>query len=380
MERIDTIEETYGFYAQMGGVRHALPHGIEYRFPATTPTGGHSAREPRGTADANLLGQGGGEEVSKDVIRLLGDLSSFVYSEVDFTAPADHLSRTRFSGKYLGISLNTDGAIQTYSARNDTRILNEGLHAFVSISSIPSFMRIAKGTHLRYVGISLFEPFFETHGLRTPPGFWEAANHVLNATPLDLPPVAMICRLMHNCPLQGTAYLDFLRGQCIAVAALVVDYVASHAERPVRRLSGAERESLEQAKEIIRRELAHPPTVAALAQRVGLNRNKLQAGFRATEGKSVSEYVRGQRMDRALVLLDETNLPVAAVSERVGYQSKANFHRTFRSTYGMSPAEARALVGSGLGRRNGTAVTQTSPSGLRRPTSLHTNPAPPPGA
>ena len=120
--------------------------------------------------------------------------------------------------------------------------------------------------------------------------------------------------------------------------------------------------------------------MAALAQRVGLNRNKLQAGFRATEGKSVSEYVRGQRMDRALVLLDETNLPVAAVSERVGYQSKANFHRTFRSTYGMSPAEARALVGSGLGRRNGTAVTQTSPSGLRRPTSLHTNPAPPPCA
>ena len=222
----------------MGGVRHALPHGIEYRFPATTP---HRRPQRTGTAWHGgcqpPLDKVGARKSLRDVIRLLGDLSSFVYSEVDFTAPADHLSRTRFSGKYLGISLNTDGAIQTYSARNDTRILNEGLHAFVSISSIPSFMRIAKGTHLRYVGISLFEPFFETHGLRTPPGFWEAANHVLNATPLDLPPVAMICRLMHNCPLQGTAYLDFLRGQCIAVAALVVDYVASHAERPVRRLS-----------------------------------------------------------------------------------------------------------------------------------------------
>lgn len=79
MERIDTIEETYDFYAQMGGVRHALPHGIEYRFPTTPPTGGRNAREPGGAADASPLGQGGGEEVSKDVIRLLGDLSSFVY-------------------------------------------------------------------------------------------------------------------------------------------------------------------------------------------------------------------------------------------------------------------------------------------------------------
>ena len=200
MERIDTIEETYGFYAQMGGVRHALPHGIEYRFPATTP---HRRPQRTGTAWHGgcqpPLDKVGARKSLRDVIRLLGDLSSFVYSEVDFTAPADHLSRTRFSGKYLGISLNTDGAIQTYSARNDTRILNEGLHAFVSISSIPSFMRIAKGTHLRYVGISLFEPFFETHGLRTPPGFWEAANHVLNATATrsaprgdDLPPHAQL--------------------------------------------------------------------------------------------------------------------------------------------------------------------------------------------
>ena len=366
MERIDTIEETYDFYAQLGGVRRALPHGVEYRFPAVPTPNGHDEQRGAGTGPHGQDGRGrqdgrdgrsgqdgrdgrdgrdGCTEPSENVIRLFGDFSSFVYSEVDFTAPADHLSRTRFSGKYLGISLSTDGAIQTYSTRSDTRVLDEGLHAFVSVSSIPSFMRISKGAHLRYVGFSLFEPFFETNGLHTPPGFWETANQVLNATPLDLPPVAMICRLARSCPLQGAARLDFLRGQSIAVAALVADYVASHAERPVRRLSGTERESLEKAKEIVKQELTHPPTVAVLARRVGLNRNKLQAGFRATEGKSVSEYVRGQRMDRALALFGETDLSVAAVSERVGYQSKANFHRAFRSTYGMSPAEARALVG-----------------------------------
>ena len=57
MERIDTIEETYVFYAQLGGVRRALPHGVEYRFPAAPTPNGHD--EQRGAALTGKTGEMG---------------------------------------------------------------------------------------------------------------------------------------------------------------------------------------------------------------------------------------------------------------------------------------------------------------------------------
>ena len=73
-------------------------------------------------------------------------------------------------------------------------------------------------------------------------------------------------------------------------------------------------------------------------------KNKLQKGFRLTEGKSVAEYVRTLRMERALDLLEDDTLSIQDVAEKVGYNGISNFYAVFRQTFGDTPAAIQKLL------------------------------------
>jgi AraC family transcriptional regulator len=67
--------------------------------------------------------------------------------------------------------------------------------------------------------------------------------------------------------------------------------------------------------------------------------------FKRVTGQSPHAYLSGVRMSAAERLLAETDLPVSAVGERVGYQSASHFAKLFRAAAGMSPTAFRdALV------------------------------------
>ncbi|MCD8149346.1 MAG: helix-turn-helix transcriptional regulator, partial [Clostridiales bacterium] len=56
-------------------------------------------------------------------------------------------------------------------------------------------------------------------------------------------------------------------------------------------------------------------------------------------GKTFSEILLEQRMERAVALLKGTNLPVSEVAELLGYSNSSNFYKAFREYYGVSPRE-----------------------------------------
>lgn len=89
---------------------------------------------------------------------------------------------------------------------------------------------------------------------------------------------------------------------------------------------------------------AHPESVslADLAARYSYSAPHLSELIHERGGRTFTEPVREQRMERAAMLLRATGLPVAEVARRVGYAGTSNFHRAFRERYGRSPAELRA--------------------------------------
>lgn len=65
--------------------------------------------------------------------------------------------------------------------------------------------------------------------------------------------------------------------------------------------------------------------------------------FRTTLGVAPMEYLRRHRLDRAKVLLEETDLSVADVADAVGYRDAFHFSRTFRRLEGLAPSRYRSL-------------------------------------
>lgn len=56
-------------------------------------------------------------------------------------------------------------------------------------------------------------------------------------------------------------------------------------------------------------------------------------------GKSFSEILLSQRMERAVILLKGTSLAINEVTLMLGYRNSSHFYMAFREYYGVSPRE-----------------------------------------
>ena len=83
-------------------------------------------------------------------------------------------------------------------------------------------------------------------------------------------------------------------------------------------------------------------TVADLATEAAASRTLLDGRFREVLGLSPIRYVKEWRMRIAQDLLATTDVTIASVARRVGYDSEEAFSRAFKRAYGRSPSLWRA--------------------------------------
>jgi AraC-like DNA-binding protein len=82
--------------------------------------------------------------------------------------------------------------------------------------------------------------------------------------------------------------------------------------------------------------------IAALAARAHVSPTHFTRMFRAAYGATPHQYLIARRMERAALLLRETDRPVTEVSLDVGFRSLGSFSTTFRRWLGVTPSEYRA--------------------------------------
>ena len=82
-------------------------------------------------------------------------------------------------------------------------------------------------------------------------------------------------------------------------------------------------------------------SLSGLARRYSYSTTYLSELIHERCGKTFTELVTEQRMERAAMLLRATNLPVREVAGQVGYSGTSNFYKAFRAHFGCGPAEWR---------------------------------------
>jgi AraC-like DNA-binding protein len=82
-------------------------------------------------------------------------------------------------------------------------------------------------------------------------------------------------------------------------------------------------------------------TVADLAMEAAVSRSSLDGRFRDVLGLSPIRYVNEWRMRMAQDLLATTEVTVAEIARRVGYDSEEAFSRAFKRAHGQSPSPWR---------------------------------------
>ncbi len=155
------------------------------------------------------------------------------------------------------------------------------------------------------------------------------------------PELTLIAHQVLNCPFEGTAKRLFIEGKALEILALQLDMFSSSNRRDTETPNQAERERLEEARRILDTEYSDPPSLLALARRVGLNDFKLKRGFRALFHTTVFGYVRRVRMEKALAMLQIGALNVSEVATATGYTCLGHFSTAFRKQFGIAPSDAK---------------------------------------
>jgi two-component system response regulator YesN len=78
-----------------------------------------------------------------------------------------------------------------------------------------------------------------------------------------------------------------------------------------------------------------------IASQVFLNHVYLNRIFKRDTGKSLSEYIIGERFKIAQELLAKTEMPVSSIAANIGYSNFSHFSRLFRKHIGISPVDYR---------------------------------------
>ncbi len=100
-------------------------------------------------------------------------------------------------------------------------------------------------------------------------------------------------------------------------------------------------ERLYRARQILREQLAEPPSLDDLAQTLGTNQPRLSRGFRTLFGTTVFGFIRELRLQRARELLIRSALPVKSIALEVGYRNTSDLTRGIKERFGMTPTEIR---------------------------------------
>ncbi|WP_151734828.1 helix-turn-helix transcriptional regulator [Paenibacillus tengchongensis] len=100
-------------------------------------------------------------------------------------------------------------------------------------------------------------------------------------------------------------------------------------------------EIAERTEAYIREHYADPLTNLVLAEELHFHYNYLARCMKRVYGLTPMEYLTDYRLEQAKLLLLKTELPVAAVAERTGFESIAYFSRRFTHKVGLSPLRFR---------------------------------------
>jgi transcriptional regulator GlxA family with amidase domain len=136
-----------------------------------------------------------------------------------------------------------------------------------------------------------------------------------------------------------------------AIARQVEAQFSPEIRRPAAQLAYIEGEPSAQPDELmaeaqqwLRERAGERVHLVELARHLGISRRSLNRRFREATGRTPGRFLQEARIEEASTLLRNTNLAIAEVAARVGYENAAHFATLFRRLSSQTPSEYRAAV------------------------------------
>ncbi len=129
----------------------------------------------------------------------------------------------------------------------------------------------------------------------------------------------------------------------LLIATLAAHLVKYYAKETctTKEAGGFPKYLLETTLDYINRSFDRNLSTEETALAVGIEPARLARAFRVSTGKSIHRYLNERRVEEAKILLMKSEVSIAEVARRVGFDSEERFRTNFQRSTGLTPAAYR---------------------------------------
>lgn len=102
-----------------------------------------------------------------------------------------------------------------------------------------------------------------------------------------------------------------------------------------------ERHDVEMVKNYIYKNYGSDLSLDKLAEYVYMTPSYLSSIFKKTTNMGINNFIKNYRMEKARDMLENTNIRIKDIGNRVGYTNISYFCQSFREFYGLTPEKYR---------------------------------------
>ncbi|HYE53969.1 MAG TPA: AraC family transcriptional regulator [Chitinophagaceae bacterium] len=158
------------------------------------------------------------------------------------------------------------------------------------------------------------------------------------------PDMSIIIRHILRCQYTGDLKKIYLQAKVTELLLLSLHQLdMTRAMAPGIALRPYDLEKIREAHDYLLRNMDNPCTLIELSHKVGINDFKLKKGFKQVYGTTVYEFLVDARMEKAKVLLMETDTSIHEIAFITGYKNLSSFITAFKKKVGYSPGHFKRL-------------------------------------
>ena len=151
----------------------------------------------------------------------------------------------------------------------------------------------------------------------------------------------VLCQI-RDCQFAGPLKRLFIEAKVIELLTLQISQInASDIKK--KPLKKSDIDKLQEIKMLLLRNMYDPFSIDELSRLAGINRTKLQEGFRQLFGTTIFGYITDSRLDEAHKMLAESKYggTIADISALSGYKNPQHFTAAFKKKFGYLPKDVR---------------------------------------
>jgi AraC-like DNA-binding protein len=138
-------------------------------------------------------------------------------------------------------------------------------------------------------------------------------------------------------PVFASAQLIWYQAKTLELMAAFLFRAPPEKEFFCQRQKRLSQDRVDRVIAILKSHLVEPPALEALGKQIGCSSFYLSRIFSQQMGKTISQFIRQLRMEKASELLRDGKLNVTQVAMEVGYSSSSHFSVAFHETFGCCP-------------------------------------------